>query len=123
MKHAHKQFDHIQDPSGNIPEDEPVFLLRAQDDIAWKILEEYVRLRRQTHFKPDAEMDEMSKEIMAHADKMREWPEKKIADMPELSSALPVEDESLPAGQLGGEDNKGSRQAAKPAKSTEKTKK
>lgn len=31
MKHARKDYDQIQDPSGKIPEDEPVFLIRAQD--------------------------------------------------------------------------------------------
>ncbi|GAI58943.1 unnamed protein product [marine sediment metagenome] len=31
MKHARPDYDLIQDPRGLIPEDEPVFLLRAQD--------------------------------------------------------------------------------------------
>ena len=31
MKHARSDYDRIQDPSRIIPEDEPVFLLRAQD--------------------------------------------------------------------------------------------
>jgi hypothetical protein len=31
MKHARPDYDRIQDPAGLIPEDEPVFLLRAQD--------------------------------------------------------------------------------------------
>ncbi|MCP4259073.1 MAG: hypothetical protein GY774_16430 [Planctomycetes bacterium] len=89
MKHAHKQFDHIQDPSGKIPEDEPVFLIRGQDAIGWKVLEEYVRIRRRDHFKPGDEMDEMSRQIIAHANKMREWPEKKMADMPVVEEKEP----------------------------------
>lgn len=31
MKHARKDYDRIQDPEHKIPEDEPVFVLRAQD--------------------------------------------------------------------------------------------
>ena len=38
MKHARDDYAHIQDPSGKIPEDEPVFLLRAQDMSAPKTL-------------------------------------------------------------------------------------
>lgn len=33
MKHARKDYDRIQDPSGKIPEDEPVFMVRAQDPL------------------------------------------------------------------------------------------
>lgn len=31
MKHAREDYNRIQDPEGKIPEDEPVFLIRAQD--------------------------------------------------------------------------------------------
>lgn len=31
MKHAREDYNRIQDPAGLIPDDEPVFLLRAQD--------------------------------------------------------------------------------------------
>jgi hypothetical protein len=34
MKHAREDYNRIQDPAGLIPEDEPVFLLRAQDMLA-----------------------------------------------------------------------------------------
>jgi hypothetical protein len=34
MRHARDDYNRIQDPSGKIPEDEPVFLLRAQDKSA-----------------------------------------------------------------------------------------
>ena len=34
MKHARSDYKQIQDPSGKIPKDEPVFLLRAQDSLA-----------------------------------------------------------------------------------------
>lgn len=31
MKHARPDYDRIQDPTGLIPEDEPVFLIRGKD--------------------------------------------------------------------------------------------
>lgn len=31
MKHARPDYDRIQDPAGLIPDDEPVFIIRAQD--------------------------------------------------------------------------------------------
>jgi len=31
MRHAREDYNRIQDPAGEIPEDEPVFLLRGQD--------------------------------------------------------------------------------------------
>lgn len=34
MKHARDDYNRIQDPSGLIPKDEPVFLLRGQDKLA-----------------------------------------------------------------------------------------
>lgn len=34
MIHAREDYNRIQDPSGLIPDDEPVFLLRAQDATA-----------------------------------------------------------------------------------------
>lgn len=34
MKHSRDDYNRIQDPAGKIPEDEPVFLLRAQDEFA-----------------------------------------------------------------------------------------
>ena len=44
MKHARQDYDRIQDPSGKIPEDEPVFLLRAQDTSAPRVVLEWVRV-------------------------------------------------------------------------------
>lgn len=34
MKHAREDYNRIQDPAGLIGEDEPVFLLRAKDQLA-----------------------------------------------------------------------------------------
>lgn len=41
MKHARADYDRIQDPAGKIGEDEPVFLLRAQDKFFVEMLEHY----------------------------------------------------------------------------------
>ncbi len=68
MKHARPDYDRIQDPSGKIPVDEPVFLLRAQDRTAPAILDEWARL--QIFFGGDSQLAEMARE---QALRMREW--------------------------------------------------
>ena len=48
MKHAREDYNRIQDPDGLIPEDEPVFLLRAKDALAPEIVYAWaVRLEAQ----------------------------------------------------------------------------
>lgn len=42
MKHARSDYNHIQDPSGKIPKDEPVFLIRGQDLAAVPVLRYYI---------------------------------------------------------------------------------
>ena len=44
MKHAREDYNRIQDPSGLIPEAEPVFLLRGQDELAAPTLRYYADL-------------------------------------------------------------------------------
>lgn len=41
MKHGRPDYERIQDPEHKIPHNEPVFLLRAQDDLAPAILDTY----------------------------------------------------------------------------------
>lgn len=43
MRHARADYDPIQDPRGLIPEDEPVFLIRGQDQFAAATLEFYAQ--------------------------------------------------------------------------------
>lgn len=93
MIHAREDYNHIQDPSGKIPENEPVILIRGQDAIGWMLLEEYIKLRRRTHFKPDDPMDEISEQLLKHADRMREWPVKKMADLPIVNHSAREENE------------------------------
>ena len=80
MKHARQDYDRIQDPSGLIPEDEPVFLLRAQDKVAPDIVRKWAAR---------AELAGASKDIVTaanrQADLMAAWQQKhgdKVPDMP-----------------------------------------
>lgn len=41
MIHARKDYNRIQDPENKIPENEPVFLLRGQDELAPDTLRQY----------------------------------------------------------------------------------
>lgn len=47
MKHARADYMAIQDPTGRIPEDEPVFLLRGKDVLAPKTVEAWADLAEQ----------------------------------------------------------------------------
>jgi len=38
MRHAREDYNRIQDPAGEIPEDEPVFLIRGKDIVAPKVI-------------------------------------------------------------------------------------
>lgn len=78
MKHARPDYGRIQDPSGLIPDDEPVFLLRAQDIIAPDLVAAWAKLAAQ-----NGVSHEMCSLALSHADRMREWPKKKTPDLPE----------------------------------------
>lgn len=41
MRHARDDYNRIQDPAGLIPDDEPVFLIRAKDMLGPDIVEEW----------------------------------------------------------------------------------
>lgn len=77
MKHARADYKRIQDPSGKIPDDEPVLLLRAQDCFAGVTLRFYAA-RLEAGF-GDPKMVEM---VRRHADLMDAWPFKKTPDLP-----------------------------------------
>jgi hypothetical protein len=49
MKHAREDYNRIQDPANLIPEDEPVFLLRAQDGLYTDALQNYLSLLYEYH--------------------------------------------------------------------------
>jgi hypothetical protein len=81
MKHARDDYNRIQDPAGLIPEDEPVFLLRAQDKHAAATLRYYAHL---------VALDQGDVSILfatqKQADAMEAWPRHKAPDMPALDA-------------------------------------
>jgi hypothetical protein len=68
MKHAREDYNRIQDPENKIPEDEPVFLLRAQDVTAPDVLEYWAELN-DDKFGDKA----LIRRTLLHAAAMREW--------------------------------------------------
>lgn len=74
MKHALEKYNRIQDPEHLIPEDEPVFLLRAQDISAAATVAYWAMLN-------DALGGDPQRSILArkHAAKMAAWHKKKPA--------------------------------------------
>lgn len=73
MKHARSDYDRIQDPLGKIPEDEPVFLLRGQDQFAPTLLLAWATMLRLKS--GDITMARM---VEDHAQKMIEWQKNKV---------------------------------------------
>lgn len=79
MIHARDDYNRIQDPSGKIPVDEPVFLLRAKDITAPDVLEYWANLQREHG--GDLKLAELAEK---HAEVMRKWQtthEHKFADL------------------------------------------
>ncbi len=89
MKHAREDYNRFQDPALNDPsllgegltpiaEDEPVFILRAQDKHAAKAVRYYAAL-----LQGDEKVGErMIQACFKWAEKMRDWPNQKSPDMP-----------------------------------------
>lgn len=86
MLHARNDYDHIQDASGKIGDNEPVFLLRAKDKCAPEAVEAWAAI---------AEAEGADAFIVAtarqHAKTMRQWQDDtgiaKVPDMPTVVSA------------------------------------
>lgn len=81
MLHARKDYQgRIQDSANLIPEDEPVFLIRAQDKLAPDIVEVWA-----TGAEEEGAAPNIVEAARGHAEAMREWQEEhgsKIPDMP-----------------------------------------
>jgi hypothetical protein len=75
MKHVRQDYNRIQDPDGIIPEDEPVMLFRAQDQLAHLALRFYAGLCRRRGLHDVAELADQQ------ADAMLRWPKKKLPDL------------------------------------------
>jgi hypothetical protein len=78
MIHARRDYtERIQDSAGLIPSDEPVFLIRAQDQVGAATVRAWAHLHR-----INGGSDTAYKLAMAHADRMEAWPKHKAADVP-----------------------------------------
>ena len=77
MKHAREDYSRIQDPAGLIPDDEPVFLLRAQDKLAADIVAVYAEAAEANGASP-----ELVRLCREQAARMRAWHTKKTPDLP-----------------------------------------
>jgi len=80
MLHARKDYQRIQDPEGKIPEDEPVFLLRAQDVCAPFIVLEWAH-RAGMH----GAANNIVNAARSQAERMRQWQREhgmKVPDLP-----------------------------------------
>ena len=79
MIHAREDYNRIQDPTGKIGEDEPVFLIRAKDMIAADVMRDWAE--RAEAVGVDEKMVDM---VRAHANLTEKWQEKngsKLADL------------------------------------------
>lgn len=84
MIHARNDYQRLQDPEKKIPQDEPVFLLRAQDQTSAEVVRHWCRLNKRLLKKmaDGPEKESLKKGISlaeAHAYRMDDWPTKKIA--------------------------------------------
>lgn len=82
MKHAREDYNRIQDPLGLIPDDEPVFLIRAQDKVSGDAVRAWVALAEKAGANSDILF--LAQE---HAKKMDAWSKRKIPDV-DLSQAI-----------------------------------
>lgn len=78
MLHAREDYNRIQDPENKIPEEEPVFIVRAQDVCAPDVMRFWAAL----HLSIGGDK-KMYIQMMAHAKLAEEWQHKcgcKLAD-------------------------------------------
>lgn len=91
MIHARNDYNHIQDSTGKIKEDEPVFLLRAKDMLAPHILilwaEELISRGGDKA---------MAKMVTDHAVKMINWQEQNGCKLPDLPKSYNQDLVSVP---------------------------
>lgn len=96
MKHARADYDEIQDPREEIPEDEPVFILRGQDVCTPVAMQAYIDSARF-----NGATENFIAAIDAHLVRVNEWQrdvKKKVPDMPE-GEALEKKQSNAAAGK------------------------
>lgn len=80
MKHAREDYNRrIVDTDDEIPGDEPVFLIRAQDQVSGDAVRAWADLNENAGGDP-----ELSRLAREHAELMDKWPVKKPADRPHV---------------------------------------
>jgi hypothetical protein len=79
MLHAREDYNRIQDPENKIGQDEPVFLIRAQDEAGPTAVREwaYEALKRGASV-------EIVKTALDHAKKMERWQSLNISKVPDM---------------------------------------
>lgn len=85
MKHAREDCNRIQDPAYLIPEDEPVFLIRAKDVSGPDVLQFWIQASIRAGVKPD-----MIELAQIHWERMVAWQKQhgcKVPDLPEENNA------------------------------------
>lgn len=79
MKHAREDYNRIQDPANLIPDDEPVFLVRAQDLCSVATVQRWIDM---------AELSGVSPEMIAKVVKLRNdmeaWQLQRKVKIPDL---------------------------------------
>ena len=83
MKHPREDYNCIQDHSGKIAEDEPVFLLRAKDKIAPTIVRAWAK-----HLKANGGDWRTANRAMEWADEMEKWQKENESKMPDTPKEL-----------------------------------
>jgi hypothetical protein len=79
VKHARADYnERIQDQAGEIPVDEPVFLLRGQDELASRTVKFYAGMMMQAGADVDA-----IQAVTRQAQAMHLWPHRKMPDVPQ----------------------------------------
>jgi hypothetical protein len=81
VKHGRSDYEQIQDPTGKIGDDEPVFLLRAQDELAPLM----VRHWAETYRSRPGHDPEVARNAWEQGDEMVRWQirnRRKMADLP-----------------------------------------
>ncbi len=76
MIHARNDYNRIQDPENKIPEDEPVFLIRAQDVVGARTVRAWAFFNREV-----GGSQSLTESALKQADLMEKWPKHKIADL------------------------------------------
>lgn len=84
MKHARDDYNRIQDPSGKIPADEPVFLIRGQDMAGPQALREYAKAASAL-----GASTKLVTLVLDHAKRMEEWQRVFARKVPDLLGGKP----------------------------------